>query len=50
MLVAKVLLSVLDVELPLALVLLQLVNEAELEDMGVDDEYVELAVVEGVLL
>ena len=44
------LLLVLDVELPLALVLLQLVNDVEREEVEEDNEYVELALVEGVLL
>ena len=44
-LVTEVLLLVLDVELPPALVLLQLVNDVELEEVEVDDVEVELMLV-----
>ena len=50
MLLAEMLLLALDVELPLALVLLQLVNDVEREEVEEDNEYVELALAEGVLL
>ena len=49
MLVTEMLRFVLDVELPLVLVLLQLVNDMELGEVEVDDVEVELMLVEEIL-